>query len=64
MSTKEIKLNYCSFEELAIFDGEKFIDGVLSVMEREDRAAEKIVSYGLCGITGLYLFASVLRVLL
>lgn len=64
MTTKEMAgAGYYSFEGTFSFDGEQLIEKVLTIMEREDRAEEKIISYGLCGITGLYLSGSIIRAL-
>ena len=54
----------CGFEEIIPdIDGEKLLDSVVYTLEREDGMAEKAISYGLFIVTGLYMFGSILRVL-
>ncbi|MFZ5611025.1 MAG: hypothetical protein ACOY3U_02350 [Bacillota bacterium] len=65
MTTKELVEAGCySFDGILNFNGEQVIERIASIMEREDGITDKIVSYGLCGMAGLYLFISVLRVLI
>lgn len=65
MTTKELVETGCyGFEGILNFNREQIIGKFITIMEREDRATEKIVSYGLCGMSGLYVFGSILRVLI
>lgn len=64
MTTKELAEAGCySFEGILNFNGELVLERIVSILEREDGVAEKIVSYGLCIMAGLYISVSILRVL-
>lgn len=64
VTVKEIVETGCySFEGILDFNEEPVIERIVSVMEREDGAAGKIMSYGLCCLTGIYILGSIIRVL-
>ncbi|MFZ5650715.1 MAG: hypothetical protein ACOY4I_07670 [Bacillota bacterium] len=64
VTTKELAEAGCySFEGILNFNGELVIERTVSILEREDGVTEKIVSYGLCIIAGLYISISILGVL-
>lgn len=64
MTARElVDAGYCGFEEMWDFEGEGLADKVLTIMEREDGVVEKVISYGLCAVTGVYLAVSIVRAL-